>query len=56
MTAVVGTEKKEYNVHEQILCANSPFFKAAFEEEWAEGRERTIPLPEDDPEVFELYQ
>lgn len=29
---------REYTVHQQLLCANSPFFTSAFEKDWKEGQ------------------
>lgn len=55
VTACVGEEGQPFHVHEQRLCDRSPFFTKAFQKEWKEGQERTIPLPDDDPGVFDLY-
>lgn len=55
VTVLVGESEQKCIVHEQLLCARSPFFAAAFEKEWKEGQERTIPLPDDTPEVLDLY-
>lgn len=55
VTVLVGKGREKHIVHEQVLCERSPFFAAAFDKEWKEGQERTIPLPDDDPEAFALY-
>ncbi|TKA77622.1 hypothetical protein B0A49_03895 [Cryomyces minteri] len=46
---------KSFQVHEELLTARSSFFRAAFQKEWKEGRERVLKLPEDNPESFEQY-
>ena len=55
VTLAVGPEEHPYIVHEQLLCEHAPFFRSATKEEWEEGKEHTIPLPDDDPEVVSLY-
>lgn len=55
MSLAVGPETHTYIVHEQMLCEHALFFQSAVKKEWNEGKERTIPLPEDDPEVVSLY-
>ncbi|GAM88406.2 hypothetical protein ANO11243_064390 [Dothideomycetidae sp. 11243] len=44
-------------VHTAIICAASPFFKAALESNsnWLEGLSNTIALPEDDPVIFTAF-
>ncbi|KAF2501382.1 hypothetical protein BU16DRAFT_435848, partial [Lophium mytilinum] len=44
-------------VHEELICAHSPFFKNAMKPEWAEMRSdpRAVHMPDDDAEAFELY-
>jgi len=46
----------EYHVHETLLKSKSKFFDAALNKCWMEGREGRVLLPEDDPEIFEVYQ
>jgi hypothetical protein len=54
---VVGTgeEEEEYIVHEDLLCKSSAFFASAAKEEWKEGQEHRIPLPDDSPSIVDLY-
>ncbi|KAK5003424.1 hypothetical protein LTR60_005495 [Cryomyces antarcticus] len=46
---------KSFQVHEELLTARSPFFRAAFQKDRKKGRERVLELPEDKPESFEQY-
>ncbi|TKA83002.1 hypothetical protein B0A55_04672 [Friedmanniomyces simplex] len=55
VTVLVGEDGHSFSVHEGLLCENSPFFTSAMKKEWAEGQKREIPLPDDKPEVFNLY-
>ena len=53
----VGKENpQDYAIHESLIKPVSEFVCLALNEEWKEAKERLIPLPEDDPEVFELLQ
>lgn len=51
----IGPSKTAFHVHEDLLCEQSAFFKAAFRSEWRESTERTIELPDDSPDLFELF-
>ena len=51
----VGEEKRSFAVHKNIICAHSPFFEAACSQRWATATPNPIALPEDDPEVFDIY-
>ncbi|KAJ5092917.1 hypothetical protein N7456_008778 [Penicillium angulare] len=51
----VGKKKESFTVHEQLIFASSPFFKAAFTGKWKESKERIISLPQDDPDAFAIY-
>lgn len=57
ITVRVGTEgiQRDFSVHKGLISSHSPFFKAAMNEQWEEGRTNLITLPEDDPDVFKLY-
>lgn len=53
----VGKEKpKEFAIHENVIAPVSEFVQLALSNEWKEAQERTIPLPDDEPEVFNLLQ
>jgi hypothetical protein len=51
----VGEQEIEYKVHETLLSKRSEFFSSASKEEWKEGRERRVPLPDDTPSIVDLY-
>ncbi|KAK5683433.1 hypothetical protein LTS10_004965 [Elasticomyces elasticus] len=56
ITISVGTDNpQKFRAHEGLLCEHSGFFKAALGRAWKEGNERKVLLPEDRPEVFELF-
>ena len=50
---VVGEEKIEISVHENVLFEASPVFKAAFPSRYKEGSERSISLPDDDADLMD---
>jgi hypothetical protein len=47
---------KDFVVHEGSIAPGSEFVRLALRGDWKEVKERIIPLPEDDPEVFAVYQ
>jgi len=49
------SQKKEFVVHKNTLCRDSPFFRAACGREWKEGQEKKIRLRDTAPEIFNLY-
>lgn len=54
-TATYGATKT-FLVHETTIRASSPFFEAALSNpQWKEARNRTVPLEQHTPEVFEVY-
>lgn len=55
MLVLVGVEKVKYTVHTDIICARSDFFKAACKEHWQEGQARVVPLPDTEPDTFQMY-
>lgn len=44
-----------YTVHKNLICEHSQFFKTATKQEWLEESQEPIHLPEDDPDVFQVY-
>lgn len=44
-----------FYVNPILLCRHSQFFDAAFNKGWKEAKERSIDLPEDHAETFELW-
>ncbi len=51
----VGQEKAAFQVHMNLLCTISTFFKAAFSSEFSEAAERSMHLEEDDVNIFERF-
>ena len=51
---LVGEEEVPFLIHKKILCENSPFFESACKPEWMKDDEKTIKLPEDDPELVDI--
>lgn len=54
MEVTVGKTPVRFMVHEDVMCANSSFFKAACSSQWRTSG-AAIELPEDDPNVFDDY-
>ena len=55
VSLVVGESNTAFHVHEADLFDASPFFKAAFTSDFRESAERSMTLPEDDEDIFELF-
>ncbi|KAL9586211.1 MAG: hypothetical protein Q9203_003942 [Teloschistes exilis] len=58
VTIKVGIEphQHEFTIHTDLLCYYSPFFKKAINSGFAEGKTGVINLPDDEFEVFEIFQ
>lgn len=57
ITFIVGTTpQQKFLIHEGVLGTSSEFIRLALRGEWKEATERTIPMPDDDPAVFSVYQ
>ncbi|KAL9582618.1 MAG: hypothetical protein Q9212_003197 [Teloschistes hypoglaucus] len=58
VTIKVGIElrQREYVIHTELLCFYSPFFKKAINSDFAEGTTGVVHLPDDEYEVFEIFQ
>ncbi|TEY87453.1 hypothetical protein BOTCAL_0002g00620 [Botryotinia calthae] len=52
---IVGPELKEFFVHKTLIRSSCDFFERAFNGRFGEGIENKMLLPEDDPEVFEIF-
>ncbi|KAL2072721.1 hypothetical protein VTL71DRAFT_12064 [Oculimacula yallundae] len=50
----VGLERKEFTIHKALACDSVKFFKAAFENGFAEAKDDIMELPEDKPETISL--
>jgi BTB/POZ domain len=56
ITIYVGTAQRKYLVHKAVLCANSRFFAAAFNNSnLKEGAEQVMHLPEDNVDAFDQF-
>lgn len=56
ITILVGPEERSFVAHQDALCANSKFFRAACSKRWLEGQEKTLHLPEVRSEAaFQTY-
>ncbi|KAG4433060.1 hypothetical protein IFR05_011454 [Cadophora sp. M221] len=53
-TIFVGPKQKEFTIYKEIIC-ESEFFRAAFKSDFAEAKDGTMYLPEDNPDAFDLY-
>ena len=56
VTVYVGPDSHAFHVYKELVCYDSPFFKAALEGNFKEGDEQTVSLPEDDVGTFKIYQ
>lgn len=50
VTLYVGEDRTRYHAHEDTLC-QLPFFRAALQGQFKEALEKSISMPEDDPEA-----
>lgn len=55
VSVTVGSAKTPFRVHRDLLCDESPFFKAAFAKEFKEASEGILDLPEDDVDTFDRF-
>ena len=55
VTFYVGVEETKFLVHEDTLFEASPVFHAAFNPRFQEGAERVMRLPEEHPEIFNVF-
>ncbi|TGO12207.1 hypothetical protein BTUL_0092g00070 [Botrytis tulipae] len=52
---IVGPELKEFFVHKTLIRSTCDFFERAFNGKFKEGIENKMYLPEDDPEIFDIF-
>ena len=50
----IGSKRKKWTVHKDLICSKSPFFEKAFSGSFREGINSSIYLNEDHPCGFEL--
>lgn len=57
IVVIVGQREnsRSFFIHCNLICTFSPFFNAACSGFWKESQESVVKLPEDYPEIFELY-
>ena len=55
ITVLVGPGKKSYTLHQDLLCAHSPFFSKCLNGNFAEKHTDQVSLPEDSPDAFEHF-
>lgn len=55
MTLVVGPERSYARVHKDLLCEAAPYFEKALAPGFKKGEERTIMMPEDDPDIVDAF-
>jgi hypothetical protein len=55
---VVGPagDTRDFCIHEALLTARSKFFEKAMGKGWKEAEEKLVKLPDDDPDIFALYE
>lgn len=55
MAVYVGYDKRPFQIHKQLLCSKSTYFKAAFEGSFKEASEKKLHLLDEDPDIFQFY-
>lgn len=51
----MGSEEKKYVIHKDLLCYYSDFFRGAFNGSFKEAEEKKLPLPDDHPYFFDIF-
>ena len=51
----VGPDETVFTVPRSVLCNVSPFFDAGFSKSWKENEEKSMKLPESDPNIFSTF-
>ena len=54
VAVLVGPDKTKFSLHKNLICACSPFFKRAFEGDFAEAKSQQMELPEEMPDLFKF--
>ena len=50
-----GGDARSFWIYKDLICFRSPFFENALSHNWKESEDNVIRLPEDEPEIFDLY-
>lgn len=56
VTIEISPKAKEFNVHRELLCQVSPYFRGAFKREFEEAQKLAIHLEDLTPRTFEIFQ
>ena len=52
---IVGPERLHVTVHKDLLCKETAYFKKVFASGFKEGEDKTISMPEDDPDIVDIF-
>lgn len=52
---MVGGDRATFEVHKELICQHSRFFKTACHGDWKEAQDKTVKLPDDKPTIFRIY-
>ena len=52
----VGPDKTIFSFHKDLLCNAAAYFRAALDGKFREAEEKSIEMPEDNPEIFNYFQ
>jgi hypothetical protein len=52
---LIGAGRTKFYIHEHLLTFTSGFFKKAISNDWKEGVERCVKLPEASPIAFQVF-
>jgi hypothetical protein len=55
ISVLVGPEKVKFTAHRDVLSDRSQYFNTACSQRWLEGQQKVVPLPEFEPETFQMY-
>lgn len=51
----VGPQKQRFHIHRAVLVSHTDYFRGMFLRGFKEGKEKSATLPEDDPQIFDLF-
>ncbi|KAJ4373347.1 hypothetical protein N0V83_003642 [Neocucurbitaria cava] len=55
ITILVGDKDQEFYIHEKLLSSTSAFFAKVLKDDWKEGHDRIVKLPDVEPSVFRIW-
>ncbi|KAF2276943.1 uncharacterized protein EI97DRAFT_466515 [Westerdykella ornata] len=55
VSVTVGKAEMQFHIHRGLLTYYSSYFKATLSQNWKEGKENAIKLPDDNPEAFKVF-